>query len=732
MSSLSTAPAPRLPARLRKDVKITSRPAQGSGPGKSYLIEDPATGENFSFGEEEYFLFQSMDGLSTSEEILARFSRRFGLEMTEERFRSFEEHLLAMGLVESVSAPADSAAKSEESRRAAKSASARGKKSGDPRWALFNPERAFDLLLRIVEPARFVFKLLVLALIPGVLISIWLIVRHPGEFESSLRSLTSGLGYFGHMIFTLFGANFLRCVIQGVLSAYYKAPVQEFGIRLRLGIIPRFYIERKPVQRLDRSAKLWIYGSSLLLRLFLIVAGTLVWFLFRDSGHLLGGVGVLLAQAGIIGLIIISLPVRNSDGFRWLVNYFGLPPDMIRTALDVFLRFIRRKPLPATLSPPQVRKYFLFALVIVTCWSLFAVKVTLSIAGGLEKTFPGIFGRATPVILMGIVAGLLLRWMTAKYLRSRFATADDQLEPTGQDEIQEADTVWDFLCRHRALGYAGLLCGALFIPFAYRPGGEIQVLPPIQQQIQAPISGKIAEVNLEGGDGKLISKGTLVAKMISSEIENEIRTLEQSKAQQISTIDKLKSELAKLLAGARGEEITAAQANLQQAVEQVKIAAQELEAAKVSAAFSTMVLPRMKQLYDSGSIAFLQYRRGEKDGGPGQNQRREAAKESRFPGKKSGRIPGAARSFALGRSARRHRCCPPLCASSTGRSFPDRAADSVCSSAANGKCPSNAVGRLPGGFPLGFQERHLPAGGRGLRHCPRQHRATSRGAASGI
>ena len=613
-SSLTTAP--RLTARLRKDVRITRRRAEradGDAASTSYLLEDPATGENFSFGEEEYFLCQAMDGLSTSEEILARFSRRFGLEMTEERFRSFEEHLLAMGLAENINQPAGSAssrlAGTEES---ARKASLRRSKSDDQRWALFNPERAFNVLLQIVQPVRVVFKLLVFALIPGVPIAIYLIIRHAEDYQWTLRSLASELGYFGHLIFTLFAANLLRCVIQGILSAYYKAPVQEFGIVLRFGIIPRFYIERQEVRHLHRSAKLWIYGSSLLLRLFLVTAGTLLWFQFQGSGHLLGAFGVLLAQAGIIGLIILSLPVRNSDGFRWLVTYFGLPPDMIRTALDVFLRVIRRQPLPASLSRSQVRKYFFYALAIVACWSVFAVKVTLSIAAGVEKTFPGIFGRATPVILAGILAALLLRWITAKYRHSRVATADDQLEAITRDEVQETETAWAFLRRHRALVMAGFLCLAMFIPFAYRPGGEIQVLPPIQQQIQAPVSGKIAEVNFEGGDGKLIRKGTLVAKMISSEIENQILTLEQSKAQQLSTIDKLKSELAKLVAGAREEEVAAADANLQQADEQVKIARQELEAAKVSAAYSTMVLPRMGQLYDSGSIAFLQYEEAKK------------------------------------------------------------------------------------------------------------------------
>jgi putative peptide zinc metalloprotease protein len=611
-SPLPTTRSPRPLVRLRKDLKITNRPGEGNAAGSSYLIEDPATGENFSFGEEEYFLCQAMDGLSTSEEILTRFSLRFGLEMTKENFRSFEEHLLAMGLAENISPPARSAssqpAGTEES---ARKGSVRRTKSDDQRWALFNPERAFEVLLHIVQPVQFVFKLLVFALIPGVPIAIYLIIRHSEDYQWTLRLLASELGYFGHLIFTLFAANLLRCVIQGVLCAYYKAPVQEFGIRLRFGIIPRFYIERKEAH-LRRSAKLWIYGSSLLLRLFLITAGALVWFLYQGSGHVLGAFGVLLAQAGVIGLIIISLPVRNSDGFRWLVTYFGLPPNMLRTVFDVFLRVIRRKPLPASLSPSQVRKYFLWALAIVVCWGVFAVKVTLSIAAGLEKTFPGIFGRATPFILAGTVAALFLRGIAAKYMRNRNTTANEQPGPMIEDDIQEADTVWDILRRHRTLVIAGLLGLALFIPCAYRPGGEIQVLPPIQQQIQAPVAGKVAEVKFEGGDGKLIASGTVVAKMISSEIENQILTLEQSKAQQVSTIDKLKSELSKLLAGAREEEIVAAYANFQQADEQVKIARQELEAAKVSAAYSTMVLPRMGQLYESGSIAFLQYEEAKK------------------------------------------------------------------------------------------------------------------------
>ncbi len=359
--------------------------------------------------------------------------------MSKERFRSFEEHLLAMRLPDNIRAPDGSAPNPAGTERAAKKTSVRKNKSGDARWALFNPEWTFNLLLQVLKPLRLVFKGLVFALIPGAPISIYFIIWHSAEFQWTLRSLASELGYFGHLIFTLFATNFFRCVIQGVLSAYYQAPVQEFGIRLRFGLIPRFYIQRNDGRLANRSAKLWICGSSLLLRLFLIEAGTLAWFLFANSWHSLGACGVLLVHSGIIGLIIVSLPVQNSDGFRWLVNYFGWPPDMIRTAFDVFLSVIRRQRSPAQLSPAQVRRYFVYGLIIVMCWTLFAVKVTFSIAGGLEKTFPEIFGGATKVVFIGIVAALFLRWIAAKYMHSRFVIPNEQLGSMLENEVQEAN-----------------------------------------------------------------------------------------------------------------------------------------------------------------------------------------------------------------------------------------------------------------------------------------------------
>ena len=88
---------PRFPFRFRQDLLVTRQPEKGTGKC-SYLVEDPVSSESYSFGEEEFFLCQAMDGTASSEEILARFQRYFGSSMTEEALQQMAEHDCALGL----------------------------------------------------------------------------------------------------------------------------------------------------------------------------------------------------------------------------------------------------------------------------------------------------------------------------------------------------------------------------------------------------------------------------------------------------------------------------------------------------------------------------------------------------------------------------------------------------------------------------------------------------------
>jgi putative peptide zinc metalloprotease protein len=601
-----------LTAQFRQDLIISVGGSNKSG-GKAYLVEDPVTHESFSFGEEEYFLCKAMDGTSTSEEVLNRFYRRFGVEMTELHFRNFEEHLLAMGLAETV--PFSNAEKTERSAKEAPLVSPVPRERRNPRWKLFNPEKMFNFLLRIVLPFRFLIRFLLLTLVPGVVVSFYLIFRHWTEFRVFLTSFAEVLGYFGGLLFGLIAANLVRCLVQGVVCAYYQLTPSEFGIKLRRGILLRFYIEKDRVRRADRSTKLWIYGTAILVRLVFITVGALFWILFKDSNTLLPCIAVTIAQAGMIGLVLQLVPIETTDGYRWLVTFFNLPPNMIFIALEVLKLRIRGKPLPLPLAGGRGIRYLLYSLFLVTVLTIGAYNITIGLAQGLSQVFPSILGRATDYVFLAVIAGFIVQWALRTFShKSRSSPVpESEREAVDFNKSQENATeeptegFSELFRRHRLLIIGVLLCLIMLIPCPYRPGGEIQILPPDQAQIQAPISGQITDVYFEGGDGKLISKGTLVGKMISYEIENQILALEQRKAQQLATIEKAKSELSKLIAGYREEEINAAQAKLDQATEEVSVATQELAAAKVNDAYSSIVLPSYEKLYKSGAIAYLQY-----------------------------------------------------------------------------------------------------------------------------
>ena len=604
-------------AEFRTDLKISSGPSAPGG-GPSYLVEDEITREVFTFGAEEYFLCKSLDGTSTAGEVLSRFHDQFQVEMTEEHFHNFENHLLSMGLAQRVDGKAPPEPSLPEDEEAAPGRPP--KKYANPRWEVCNPAAFFKAMLRFFLPLRPLVLFLVWSLIVLVPAVVFVMFRHAEDFTVEVRSISVALGYLGGILFGLLVANFLRCFIQGIICAYYGVAPQGCGIKLRRLIFPRFYIDKSKVRTLDRRSKLWIFGTSILVRLFFIVGGGLMWALFKDSSTLIPALGVIIAQSGVIGLFLQMIPFEITDGYRWIVNFFHLPPAMFMLAWKVLVARVKGRELPDSLSGKTGTFYLIYGLIMAIGMPFGLYHVTTRMAGGFTQTFPNLFGRATFVIFCVVFATILFIW-ARRLVHNPAAMADpddgDILEDFGNPKVPaepelKPSVVKEFIRHHKWAVAVAIIALILCLPSPFRPGGEIQILPPTQQQVQSSVSGKITEVFFDGGDGVLIPKGTVIMKMTSSEMDNQILVLEQTRIQQEATLDKAKSELAKLVSGARKEEISEAEANLQQAIEEASGAAQGLASAKVASTYSSMVLPRMEKLYKSGSIAFLQYEEAKK------------------------------------------------------------------------------------------------------------------------
>jgi len=611
------AARPRFPIRFRRDLHVTSKLDKVSGK-KTYVIEDPVSQESYNFGEEEYFLCQSMDGTGSAEEILMRFDRYFGQSMTEEALQQVGEHICSLGLAENVAVDGETGLpEGEVPERIGQTASSgddfededEDERVRDYHWSLGNPRRFFEALLKVVLPVRPVILVLNWTLILAFPLALYTFFANYDAIFRDLAATGGEMSFIGRLLFTAFTINLARATLEGLVCTYYGAKVMQFGIRLRVGIIPRFYVDRSRVRLLGRSPKLWIYSASTLLKLYIVVIGVLTWFMFQGTGTRLAALAAILCHVALCELVIMSMPVIRADGYRWLTIFFGLPPKMMDIAVQVMVAFFTRKPIVTTISAKQRALYVFYGVTLIVFWVYAFFKVSSGIAHGVETTFPGIFGRATGPIIGLIILYFVFRWASGRFVkpfmskeqRKEAKLAKKQSPATGTGSVGEGEK--GLHLKHAVII---ALCLLPFVPYPHRPGGEIEILPPRQQQIQAPVSGKVEKVFFSGGDGQRIARGTLVAKMVFSEIDNAILVLQRQIDEKQAVVDQEKAQLAKLVTGARTEEINQARGQLAESSEEVDVAAAEVQSAKVTSAHAAEELAAIQTLFEKGVYSRLQ------------------------------------------------------------------------------------------------------------------------------
>lgn len=584
-----TPPQPR----FRQDLRIHE---PGSGSTDSTVeIEDPRTGERYAFDPHSLALFRAFDGVRDCASIAAEFNARFGTQLEVTDVERFRDEALASGLIEAVadhwSAPkgADSLPDDDGPR-------------GDERWTLFNPDPLFLALARTLTPVRLFFRLLVLSLVVLVPLALYTLFENQALMQQDLARIGQSRSYFGRLLFSLVLINLLRCLVQGTLIAYYQGQVHAFGIRLRFGIIPRFFIDKSAIRDFNRSAQLWTWGANLLFRLVLVVAGTVLWFSLRDQGSALATHALVLTHAALISFLLVSLPLRASDGYRWLMTWRRMPLTTMKLALHILGARVRGNPIPTSVDPKRAWRLLLYAVALISFWTWAFIRISSHIAGGLIESFPQLFGEVTEALILLIVVLLMLRWGLRRFDRLRGGSRT--IEPDALDHKPQIS--WP----PRLLALA-LVVLVLALPFPYRPGGALSLLPPEQQVIQAPVSGKVIEVEQRGGDGSLIAAGETIAIMLADTLEQQILSVREQIREQEAALAQRQAQLAQTLAGSRPEMVAEARARAERAREQVRIAEQQLETARTTSHYSDQELERMHSL-PKGLISEIEIARSEK------------------------------------------------------------------------------------------------------------------------
>ncbi|CAN1208844.1 hypothetical protein TUMEXPCC7403_01385 [Tumidithrix helvetica PCC 7403] len=152
------------------------------------------------------------------------------------------------------------------------------------------------------------------------------------------------------------------------------------------------------------------------------------------------------------------------------------------------------------------------------------------------------------------------------------------------------------------VGFGIVMC----LPYQFRPGGQIKLLPHKQQDIQAQVNGRIIQVKT-GDNDAWIKNGTVVAVMEAPDIDNEIKKTQDSISSQKSKIEVLEANLAKLLATPKKEEVDVAKQKVEVARSSLTVAIRELETARDRARLSTQKVSRYEFLSNEGAFSKQQY-----------------------------------------------------------------------------------------------------------------------------
>ncbi|HEY9601548.1 MAG TPA: efflux RND transporter periplasmic adaptor subunit [Allocoleopsis sp.] len=589
-----------------------------------------------------------MDGVATPSQILSNFKSSFGLSLTEDDFHAFSIQISEFGLLEpikqTVFANPSSSTYLEKSQGhfespqviedsnqsediepvvTAKNQSSKNKKGPIYLWCLPNPGSKFTLVASAIQSFGQFFKLLVWGLIPGLPIAFFTFFNNQPVFWRDIASSVEALPYLTVYIFNVTFVSLTAKFAQGVVCACYGGTVRKFGLVLAAGFFPRFYMDREGIWPLNTRQQLWTFATPLVSRLIYFVLGVFVWYWTRSTGTTLGTWALLLAHASFLDFLLDGCPLLPVDGYFWAVTYFRLPPTFMGRVYLVWQMVLSRRPLPPDLSLREKWGMLVYGPLAVVFWLSMVLLIAYSIATGLAENFPNIFGRATSAILIGAFAVAALRQPIAFFFKKKDKTTpsrrtsdlEDPLITKGSTTRKNKPNFWqkkEF--RFLILLVLGLL---LLFPYPYRPGGQIQLLPPTQQSIQAQVEGQIIKVMFNGGNGQWIKAGTPIAVMEAIDIENSVLTQQEQIKNQQAIVEKQQANLNKLLATPRKEDVEVARQQVEVAKQDVEVARQQVEVAKQDvevakkkletaisrADFSTQEASRFEELYKGGVVS---------------------------------------------------------------------------------------------------------------------------------
>jgi multidrug efflux pump subunit AcrA (membrane-fusion protein) len=574
-----SAPAAETPLRWRLRPGIAIDPLARSG---RYQARDAGSGERFELGAEEVFLCQALAGSGSVETIRQTFNARFGLTLSIAQLEQFYQDMAALGLLEALPAvsvqppvpdPSPAGVEIDDDDR-----------PGDAyRWVLADPQRAFSRWARRLAWLRHGIWLLG----AGVPLALLVLLYNQPAYQYALQRLADpGWHLLFKFLFGLLIINLSSKLLQGITCAGCGGRVDQFGLRLAYGIMPRFFVAKR-LRALPRPGQLWVTAAALLTKLALFAGGILLWRLTLEGGATLGSYAFVLGHMALGAFLFTANPLWRADGYTWLAIALGMP-RLRERAFQVLGLYLRGRRPPARLA--EVERYALlgYAVASVIFVLLLAGLVLFALAVYLEARFQGV-----GVLLFLLLLALVARWLLYRLVQrspeqtmpAASASGTSRATPAAALEKAPAAAGPEPVRRSwRRWLLLALLLGVAWLPYPYEVTGEVTLFPRARAEVHALLPGVVERVL--AGENQIVTSGQVIAELGTWQQDHDI-------AATTAALERQQAELALLQHGAKAEAINAAR--------------EQRDMAQVRAGHSRKLQELLAPVHKTGVVKDLEY-----------------------------------------------------------------------------------------------------------------------------
>jgi multidrug resistance efflux pump len=281
-----------------------------------------------------------------------------------------------------------------------------------PHWTWFyKPQRFFAGVASWLWPLRWLAYIAPITIGLGV----WTLASHYHLFVDDFVIYRRPMTLFQHLVFSFFTDNIIVQMGRGIIGAACGAEILRFGIRLAVGIVPRFGTQIGSLAGLDKTRLLWVHSGPLFIRSHIFAFSSMAWFMTRESGTNLHGIFLLLTTMGGLSFFLTANPLMRTPGYHTLTTLLDIP-DLRQRANRALLSSFRggQKSEEGSFA---LRMYALASLI----WFFCVVSFVLYLIGSwLELNYAGL-GVS---VFIALVLLLVLRFRNQAKKRSEKRVAD--------------------------------------------------------------------------------------------------------------------------------------------------------------------------------------------------------------------------------------------------------------------------------------------------------------------